>query len=122
MSGERRFGGQWVGATQGYPMPAHIWEIVQQGLRLRVTTRWEGGPLARPFDGQLLPDGSGFTLGPRFRAIALGPQHFVVPGWDTSDARGGVGPDYDVVFARPGIAELAAPAIYARFMKAAGGA
>lgn len=120
-SGERRFSGQWVGATQGHPMPAHIWEITQQGQRLTIATRWEHGSQIHRFQARLLPDGVGFTLGDgRFRAVLLGPQHFVVPGWDTNDARGGVGPDYDVVFSRPGIAELAARAIYQRYLKAAG--
>jgi hypothetical protein len=121
-SGERRFSGQWVGATQGHPMPAHIWEITQRGERLTIATRWEDGSQVLRFQARLLPDGAGFTLGDgRFRAVVVGPQHFVVPGWDTNDARGGVGPHYDVVFSRPGIAELAARAVYQRYLKAAGG-
>ncbi len=116
-----RFSGQWIGATQGCTMPAHIWEITQQGRRLTIATRWEDDPQVQRFHGELLPDGTGFTIaGGRFRAVAVGPQHFVVPGWDTNDARGGVGPHYDVVFARPGIAELAARAVYERYRKAAG--
>jgi hypothetical protein len=122
MSGERRFSGQWVGATQGYPMPAHIWEITQQGARLTIATRWEDGPQVQRFQARLLPDGSGFALGDRFRAVALSPQHFVVPGWDTNDARSGSGPHYDVLFSRPGIAELSARAVYERYRRAAGGA
>jgi hypothetical protein len=122
VSGERRFSGQWVGATQGCAMPAHIWEIAQQGQRLTIATRWEDAPRVHRFYGRPLADGTGFTLADgRFRAVALGPQHFVVLGWDTNDARGGVGPHYDVIFARPGIAELAARAVYERYRKTAGG-
>jgi hypothetical protein len=38
----------------------------------------------------------------------------VIPGWDTNDKRGGEGPAYDVVFSRPGIAELVAKAVWLR--------
>ncbi len=120
---ERMFSGQWIGATQGYAMPAHVWQITQQGARLTVATRWEHSTQITLLYARLSPDSAGFTLnGGSFHAVALGPQHFVVPGWDTNDARGGVGPHYDVIFARPGIAELAAPARYRRYLSTAGGA
>jgi hypothetical protein len=117
----RSFEGQWVGATQGHPMPAHIWQITRQGARLTIATRWEDSAQVTLLHAELAAIGFTFSGG-RFRAIALGPQHFVVPGWDTNDARGGVGPHFDVVFARPGIAELAAPARYRRYLSTAGGA
>lgn len=118
-----RLTGQWVGATQGYASPAHVWEITMRGSRLRIATRWEGQQAVTPLDGSLLTDGAGFSISAgRFRAILLGPQHFVVPGWDTNDTRGGKGPSYDVIFSRPGLAELAAPAAYRRYLTSAGGA
>lgn len=116
-------GGQWVGATQGYASPAHIWEITLRGARLRIATRWEGQQAVTTLDGGVLPDGVGFAISAgRFRALLLGPQHFVVPGWDTNDTRGGQGPSYDVIFSRPGLAELAAPAAYRRYLTGARGA
>lgn len=121
MSTFNSLSGQWVGATMGHPMPAHIWQIAQQGNRLLIATRWEESGEVVQLHARL--DADGFVLGGgRFRAIILGPQHFVVPGWDTNDARGGRGPHYDVIFARPGIAELAAPARYRRYLTTAGGA
>lgn len=110
-----RFSGQWIGATQGQPMPAHIWEISQRGQRLTIATRWEDGTAVGVFSA-LLEGEDGFSIaGGKFRAITLGAQHFVVPSWDTNDTRAGNGPHYDVVFARPGIAELAAGTIYLRY-------
>jgi hypothetical protein len=117
------FAGEWVGATQGCPAPAHLWSIAVRRARLLITTRWEGGHGVARLNGQLLPDGAGFAIdGTRFRALSLGPQHFVVPGWDTNDTRGGEGAHFDVIFARPGVAELAAPAVYRRYLTLARGA
>lgn len=119
----QRLGGQWVGATQGYAMPAHVWQITQQGTRLLIATRWEGSSEITRLYARLAPNGAGFEINNgQFHALLLGPQHFVVPGWDTNDARGDIGPHYDVIFARPGIAELAAPARYRRYLSSAGGA
>lgn len=115
--------GEWIGATQGYPSPAHVWSIIVRGTRLAISTRWEGQQTLARLAGQLLPDGDGFLLnGGGFRALMLGPQHFVVPGWDTNDTRGGQGAQFDVLFSRPGLAELAAPAIYRRYLSTARGA
>jgi hypothetical protein len=113
------FTGRWIGETQGYGMPAHIWEIKQQGFGLMVSTRWEDATSVTTFFGRLTPDPPSFTIsGSRvFRAILIDKQHFVVPGWCTNDARGGTGPDYDVVFSRPGIAELTARQAYTQYLK-----
>ena len=51
----------------------------------------------------------------KVKAVLIGTQHFVVRGWDTNDTRGGVGPHYDVVFARPGLAELQSGAVWEAF-------
>jgi hypothetical protein len=113
------FSGRWIGETQGCAMPAHIWEIRQQGASLRLSTRWEHATNAATFSGWLLPDQPAFTIrgSKMFRAFLLDRQHFIVPGWCTNDARGGNGPDYDVVFSRPGIAELTARQAYIRYLE-----
>lgn len=113
------FTGRWIGETQGYVMPAHIWEIKQQGFVLLVSTRWEDATNVAGFFGRLVPDPPSFTISTSrtFRAILVDKQHFVVPGWCTNDARGGAGPDYDVVFSRPGIAELTARQAYAHYLE-----
>jgi hypothetical protein len=106
--------GQWVGLTIGHSMPAHLWQITQQGFTLAIATRWEHTSAVTMLRARLSAEGTAFSIGP-FRAVVLGPQHFVVPGWDTNDARGGRGPHFDVIFARPGIAELAAPTRYRHY-------
>lgn len=113
------FTGRWIGETQGYAMPAHIWEIKQQGFGLMVSTRWEDATNVATFVGRLVPNQSSFTISGRrlFNAILIDKQHFVVPGWCTNDARGGLGSDYDVVFSRPGIAELTARQAYAHYLE-----
>jgi hypothetical protein len=112
------FTGRWIGETQGYRMPAHIWEIKQHRSGLTVSTRWEDSTHASTFLARLVADPPSFTIsGSRiFRAVLVDKQHFVVAGWCTNDARGGVGPDYDVVFSRPGIAELNARQAYADYL------
>jgi hypothetical protein len=113
------FTGRWIGETQGYAMPAHIWEITQQGFGLGISTRWEDGTNVATFFGQLIPNQPAFMIsgGRQFKAILVDKQHFVIAGWCTNDAREGIGPDYDVVFSRPGIAELTARKAYARYLE-----
>jgi hypothetical protein len=107
-----RFEGRWIGATQGCDMPAHVWEITQRDRYLTIETRWEdAGRVARMY-GVVLPGEPIFTLGEKFRATLVDPQHFIILGWDTNDVRGDEGPHYDVVFSRPGIAELTARAAW----------
>jgi hypothetical protein len=112
------FTGRWIGATQGYPMPAHIWEITQLGSGLKISTRWEGDTNVTSFSGRLVPQEAAFLLSGSklFKAILVDKQHFVIPGWCTNDAREGTGPDYDVVFSRPGIAELTARQAYTGYL------
>jgi hypothetical protein len=113
------FTGRWIGETQGYAMPAHIWEITQQGYGLLISTRWEDATNVASFFGRLVPNQQSFTISGKriFRAILVDKQHFVVPGWCTNDVRGGTGPDYDVLFSRPGIAELTARHAYDRYLE-----
>ena len=96
-------------------MPAHLWEIRQHGQYLYFQTRWEGEAETTRFYGRVLDDRPGFTLGDDFTATLVDPQHFIILGWCTNDKRGGIGPDYDVVFSRPGVAELMAQAVWQRY-------
>lgn len=116
------FTGRWIGETQGEAMPAHIWEITQQGFGLMISTRWEGDTNEASFFGRLVPNEPAFIISgsKSFKAILIDKQHFVIAGWCTNDARGGNGPDYDVVFSRPGIAELTARQAYAQYLEQMG--
>jgi hypothetical protein len=84
-----------------------------------ISTRWEDATNVASFFGHLVPNQQSFTISGSklFRAILIDKQHFVIPGWCTNDAREGIGPDYDVVFSRPGIAELTARQAYAQYLK-----
>jgi hypothetical protein len=110
---DTRFSGRWIGETQGYEMPAHIWDIAQHGALLVITMRWENETSASRMDARVLADEPAFTIGSH-KATLVDPQHFIIPEWDTNDTRGGEGLAYDVVFSRPGIAELTATAIWRR--------
>lgn len=112
----QHFLGSWVGQTQGCDMPAHLWEISLVGSSLRIQTRWEGELSTVEFTGRLVAGQAAFTVG-HGKAILLDRQHFVVPAWCTNDRRDGHGPSYDVVFSRPGIAELTARAVYQRSLQ-----
>jgi hypothetical protein len=94
-------------------MPAHIWEITQRGTFLSISARWEDETFVSHMTGHVLAEEPAFTIGDH-KAVLVDPQHFVIAGWDTNDKRGGEGPAYDVVFSRPGIAELAAQAVWRR--------
>lgn len=109
--------GRWIGETQGCDSLAHIWDITVQGLLVRIETRWEGEERAERMTGRLQITPPGFALGD-VRAMLIDPQHFWIPGWDTPDTRGGQGPAYDVVFSRPGLAELTAQEAYRKALAA----
>jgi hypothetical protein len=110
---DTRFHGVWIGETQGIDMPAHLWEIRQSGRNLQIATRWEGGPPATgiSFVGWVVEGEPAFQIN-SIRATLVDPQHFIIPEWDTNDTRNRVGPSYDVVFSRPGIAELTAQRVW----------
>ena len=84
-----------------------------------IATRWEGETKVSDFLGHLIPGEPAFSLpgSKPFKAILLDKQHFVIAGWCTNDTRGATGPDYDVIFSRPGIAELMARQVYARYLQ-----
>jgi hypothetical protein len=113
------FTGRWIGETQGYVMPAHIWEIIQQGANLRISTRWEGQSSVTGFTATLVSSERSFVIkGKKLsKAILIDKQHFVVAGWCTNDARQGIGPSYDVLFSRPGIAELTGRQAYTQYLE-----
>lgn len=111
---DSQFVGRWVGETMSYDSPAHIWDITQRGRTLFIRTRWENELGTTALIGYLKDDDKTFTLkGKReFTARLADPQHFWIPEWDTNDIRGGEGPNYDVVFSRPGLAELSAKEVW----------
>lgn len=108
------FAGRWIGETQGCDAPAHVWEISANGRALTIETRWEGEARSSRLHATAQPDAPAFRLGDH-TAELIGTQHFIVPGWDTNDTRGGQGPHYDVVFARPGLAELQTFEVWQRY-------
>lgn len=114
------FLGRWIGETQGWEMPAHIWEISRQGSYLSVATRWEGEPQTRggSFYAEIVPGEFAFQIGSlsHEKAILIDKQHFVIPEWCTNDTRNNEGPNYDVIFSRPGIPELTAQEAYLRYL------
>ena len=112
------FAGEWVGETMGCDMPAHVWELrAHSDDCLSVLTRWEDKTEGDSFNAHLHPETGLFELGEGAPLIRLDAQHFVIPGWDTNNTRGDFGPAYDVVFSRPGIAELSARRLWERWRK-----
>ena len=111
------FTGRWIGETQGYESPAHVWEIAQRGRHLTIETRWESDARGARMYGEALADEPAFTIGDQ-KAVLVDSQHFIIRGWDTNDTRGRAGPSYDVVFSRPGIAELSAHAAWLKYAAA----
>ena len=115
MAGElthKHFEGRWIGETVEGDSPAHLWHIRLRGTWLEIQTVWEGHEtIGRPMRAALINDEPAFeieTVKKTFRAALVDPQHFIIAGWDTNDMRNNEGPDYDVIFSRPGIAELSA--------------
>lgn len=107
----KQFTGLWVGESMGIESsPAHLWRVRQEGSRLFIYHRWENEAQEHSshFDGYLADDQRLFTFLTSKIAYVIDDEHFVIPGWDTNDIRGGKGPAFDVVFSRPGLAELQA--------------
>lgn len=110
------FAGEWVGETMGCDMPAHVWEIRAHGANmLEIRTRWEDKTEGEPFNAFWREEVARWDISERYPIVLLDSQHFVIPGWDTNDTRNFVGPSYDVVFSRPGVAELAANRLWERW-------
>lgn len=108
------FTGRWIGETQGCDSPAHVWEIAQRGRHLTIETRWENDTRGARMFGQAQDHEPSFTIGDK-QAVLVDAQHFIIRGWDTNDIRNRTGPNYDVVFSRPGIAELSAHAVWLKY-------
>ena len=111
------FAGRWIGETQGFESPAHVWEIAHSGPHLTIETRWETDARGARMYGEALAGEPAFTLGDQ-KAVLVDSQHFIIRGWDTNDTRGRLGPSYDVVFSRPGMAELSAHAVWRAYVAA----
>lgn len=108
------FAGPWIGETMGHDSPAHVWEIKVVGSMLHIETQWEGQVAQMTIYGNPLKTEPAFRIAGK-KAVLVDAQHFVIAGWDTNDVRGNKGPHFDVVFSRPGIAELSAQEAYRRF-------
>jgi hypothetical protein len=108
------FTGQWIGETQGYDaLPAHLWEIHQQGPYLIIRTRWEGHSEMGTYHAYLVLGEAAFEIGQK-KAVLVDKQHFVVPGW-AYHINGKSEGTFDVIFSRPGIAELTARTVYLKY-------
>jgi hypothetical protein len=118
-----QFVGRWIGETQGEALPAHEWEISAYDDTLFIMTRWEGDRGYGQFQAEILPGESAFRiLGVDFEAVArlVDRQHFVIAGWvwPTRTNPDGTSASLDVVFSRPGLAELTAQAAYLKHLAA----
>jgi len=112
-----QFDGRWIGESQGVDRPAHIWEIRQVGKYVQIDHMWEGDPWFRPMTGQLVEGQAAFDLSDTQRAVMVDPQHFIIAGWDTIYDGDKLIAEYDVVFSRPGIAELTAHQVWVEWKK-----
>lgn len=111
------FAARWISETQGREVPAHIWEIIPHETYLEVRTCWGGETTFTTFDAYIVPNEPAFRINgcaARFKATLIDNQHFVIPNW--YDGRGSEEPR-DVVFSRPGIAELTAREAYQKFLQ-----
>ncbi len=112
----KHFEGRWIGETMECESPAHLWHIRLRGKWIEIETVWEGHEtIGAPMRCDLIPNEPAFAIPTEhhdFRAVLVEPQHFIIAGWDTNDMRGGQGPNYDVVFSRPGLSELNARRVW----------
>jgi hypothetical protein len=112
------FTGNWIGETMGAESPGHLWEIKRSNDTLIIGTRWEG-ELAQSgyFSAKVPMDAPSFEIHTNshiFTATLVDSQHFIIRDWDTNDIRASKGRHYDVVFSRPGLAELNAHDVWQR--------
>jgi len=111
----QQFNGPWIGETTGADAPAHVWEITVIGIHLRIDTWWEGFPQHDTLYGTHVDGEAAFNLDYYAKlARMVDPQHFVIVGWDSKHSPTAE-EAYDVVFSRPGVAELSAQEAYRRF-------
>jgi hypothetical protein len=104
------FTGNWIGETMGADSPGHLWEINRSNDTLIIGTRWEGELVQSGYFSAKVPmDAPNFeihTNSHTFIATLVDSQHFIIRDWDTNDIRANKGRHFDVVFSRPGLAEL----------------
>ena len=112
-----QFNGRWIGESQGTDRPAHIWEIRQVGERVDIDNMWEGDPSFRSMWGYLVEGQAAFDLSEVHRAVMVDPQHFIIAGWDALYEGDELIAEQDVVFSRPGIAELTAHQVWVEWKK-----
>ncbi len=112
-----QFDGRWIGETQEVDRPAHIWEIRQVGEYVEIDNMWEGDKSFRPMRGRLLEGEAAFALSNVHHAVLVDSQHFIIPGWDSLYEGDKLVAEYDVVFSRPGIAELMAHQVWLEWKK-----
>lgn len=135
-SPNNRFMGRWIGETQGCERPAHLWEITQHPYSpnlLYIDARRENNPQVTTHVAHLRGQ-DGFAINPTtglwalkparsailshtpdFKAVLVDSQHFIILGWDLDDAPNQESSAYDVVFSRPGLAELVAHEVWLRY-------
>lgn len=108
------FVGRWIGQTMGGRSAAHIWDVIDRQFFLEIRTRWEGQGAAHVLRANPIDDSRFEIVGLEytFTATLVDPLHLIIRGWDTNDTRGFKGPEYDVVFSRPGLAELMAQQVW----------
>jgi hypothetical protein len=112
-----QFNGRWIGESQGVDRPAHIWEVRQVGEYVEIDNMGEGDPSFRSMSGHLVQGQAAFDLSETHRAVMVDPQHFIIAGWDTLYDGDELIAEQDVVFSRPGIAELTAHQVWAEWKK-----
>lgn len=112
-----QFTGRWIGESQEIDRPAHIWEIRQTGRFVSIDNLWEGETSFRKMTGTLIEGEAAFTIIDTYRAVMVDPQHFIIAGWDTIYEGEELVARYDVVFSRPGIAELTAHQVWLEWKK-----
>jgi hypothetical protein len=98
------FVGRWVGKTQGFSRPLHIWQFSKKDSVLVIETWWDSAPGEKDhFTGKLSADGKQLILYKDGRecnrATILSLQSFIIPNWDPGSREENVGP-FDVVFTK----------------------
>jgi hypothetical protein len=105
------FSGQWVGESMGRETAPWLWRISIHHNAVFIYPRDESGADAGYLSGQLDASGAGFVLYDQTRyagaARVLDADHFLLAGFDAHEDASN-----DVVFSRPGLAELNARAVY----------
>ncbi len=116
MNHSQLFQGTWVGRSIGIKSPVHFWDIEATLIYFQLKTRWENQTSVFDMTAYPVSDEPAFKVGKSI-ATLIDSQHFVIPKWDTNDTRDGHGPAYDVIFSRPGLAELTAEQVYKAWKK-----